>query len=250
MSNEVHLGERIAKRMARAGLCSRRDAEMWITAGRVSVNGKKITSPALNVTEADKIVVNGENLEAPAATRLWLYHKPRGILTTTRDDRGRPTVFDYLPPELPRVVTVGRLDFNSEGLLLLTNDGAFSKWLTEPATGWLRKYKVRAYGHAPQAMLDKLANGVKVEGVQYGAIDAQIDRQQGDNLWLTMGIREGKNREIRRVLEYLDLQVNRLIRLSFGPFQLGELPECAAKEINGKILKDQCVGYFKKPSQA
>lgn len=237
-------GERIAKRMARAGLCSRREAESWIHEGRVSVNGKVITSPALNVTAQDQIVVDGEMLGAADATRLWLYHKPRGLLTTTKDDRGRPTVFDHLPPDLPRVITVGRLDFNSEGLLLLTNDGGLAKWLTDPKTAWLRKYKVRAYGHIEPERLAKLADGITIDGIHYGSIEATIERQQGDNLWLMMGIREGKNREIRRVLEHLGLQVNRLIRLSFGPFQLGEAPEYAVKEITSKVLKEQCRGFF------
>ncbi|MBI1214427.1 MAG: pseudouridine synthase, partial [Alphaproteobacteria bacterium] len=197
--NAGQKGERIAKRMARAGLCSRRDAERWIAQGRVSVNGKLLDSPALTVTEADEIVVDDKKLGGREPTRLWRYHKPAGLVTSHRDERGRDTIFDHLPEGLPRVISVGRLDLTSEGLLLLTNDGELARHLELPSTGWTRKYRVRAFGTVTQAQLDELKKGVKVEGVSYGGIEAHIDRPQGDNVWLHMTLREGKNREIRRV---------------------------------------------------
>jgi len=232
-------GERIAKVMARAGLCSRREAETWIENGRVELNGKPLTTPAVTVTAQDKVLVDGEPLPMRERTRLWLYHKPRGLVTTNKDPEGRPTVFDRLPAELPRVLTVGRLDINTEGLLLLTNDGGLARVLELPATGWLRRYRVRAFGKVTQADLDGLQNGVAIDGVLYGAIEATLDKEQGDNVWMTVGLREGKNREVKRVLEHLGLAVNRLIRVSYGPFQLMDLPERDVREIRGRVLRDQ-----------
>jgi 23S rRNA pseudouridine2605 synthase len=225
--------------MARAGLCSRRDAELWIGEGRVSVNGKVLSSPALNVTSQDRIVVDGRPLAQRERTRLFLFNKPRGLVTTDKDPEGRPTIFEALPETMPRVISIGRLDINTEGLLLLTNDGGLARVLELPATGWLRRYRVRAFGETDQAALDQLANGVTIEGVDYRGIEARIDRSQGDNVWITMGLREGKNREIKRVLEHLGLQVNRLIRISYGPFQLAELGEGAIEEVRTRVLKDQ-----------
>ncbi len=229
--------ERIAKVMARAGLCSRRDAEAWIEEGRVSVNGTVITSPALDVTKRDNIMVDGKLLPTRERTRLFLYHKPRGLVTTAKDPEGRTTVFERLPPGLPRVVTVGRLDINTEGLMLLTNDGGLSRVLELPETGWLRKYRVRAFGSINQAALDELAEGVTIDGMHYGPIEAALEREQGDNVWLMIGLREGKNREVKRILEHLGLQVNRLIRVSFGPFQLGDL---AGRRCRGSAQPRAC----------
>ncbi|MTI43393.1 23S rRNA pseudouridine2605 synthase [Roseibium hamelinense] len=232
-------GERIAKVMARAGLCSRREAETWIAAGRVELNGKILETPAVTVSERDTVSVDGAPLPMRERTRLWLYHKPRGLVTTNKDPEGRPTVFEKLPADLPRVLTVGRLDINTEGLLLLTNDGGLARALELPATGWLRRYRVRAFGKVTQEQLDGLADGVAIEGVLYGAIEATLDKAQGDNVWLTVGLREGKNREVKRVLEHLGLTVNRLIRLSFGPFQLLDLNDGEVREIRGRVLRDQ-----------
>lgn len=232
-------GERIAKVMARAGLCSRRDAETWIAAGRVVVNGEKLTSPARNVVPEDEIVVDGKALPQKEPTRLWLYHKPRGLVTTARDPEGRPTVASALPKDLPRVVTVGRLDLNTEGLLLLTNDGGLARVLELPSTGWLRRYRVRVHGKVDEAQLRSLADGIAIDGVLYGAIEAALERRQGTNAWLLMGLREGKNREIKRVMEHLGLAVTRLIRVSFGPFQLGDLPTGVVREVKGRVLRDQ-----------
>jgi len=232
-------GERIAKVVARAGLASRRDAEEMITQGRVSVNGRVINSPALDVTENDVITVDGAPLPERERTRLFLYHKPRGLMTTHADPEGRPTVFDNLPEGLPRLISIGRLDFNTEGLLLLTNDGGVARVLELPDTGWLRRYRVRAHGEVTQAQLDQLAAGVEVDGVKYGPIEAQLERDQGANVWLVVAIREGKNREVRNVLGHLGLEVNRLIRVSYGPFQLGELTEGEVQEIKSRVLREQ-----------
>jgi 23S rRNA pseudouridine2605 synthase len=241
-------GDRIAKVLARAGICSRRDGERLIAEGRVSVNGKKLTSPALNVTGDDDIRVDGKPVAAAEPTRLWRYHKPVGLVTTHRDPKGRPTVFDNLPPALPRVISVGRLDLTSEGLLLLTNDGALARRLELPATGWLRRYRVRAYGRIEQDRLDALADGTEIAGTRYGPIRARIDRVQGANLWLSVSLAEGKNREVRKVLEALGLKVNRLIRIAYGPFQLGALAEGAAEEVPTKVLAAQLgSGQAKKP---
>jgi 23S rRNA pseudouridine2605 synthase len=236
-STEQTPGERIAKVMARAGLASRREAEAWIAAGRVAVNGAVITSPALNVTSADRIVVDAQPLRARERTRLFRYHKPRGLVTTHSDPEGRPTIFRALPKDLPRLISIGRLDINTEGLLLLTNDGGLARVLELPATGWLRRYRVRALGRVMQPALDRLRAGITVEGVHYGPIEATLDREQGANVWLTVGIREGKNREVRKVLETLGLKVNRLIRVAFGPFELGELDEGEVKEIESQALR-------------
>jgi 23S rRNA pseudouridine2605 synthase len=238
MSNQG-AGERIAKVIARAGLASRREAEAWIAAGRVAVNGAKITSPALNVTPADKIVVDGKPLPGAERTRLFLYHKPRGLVTTTSDPQGRPTIFGALPKDLPRLISIGRLDLSTEGLLLLTNDGGLARALELPSTAWLRRYRVRAHGKVTQADLDALRDGVTVDGINYGPIEAVLDREQTSNVWITFGIREGKNREVRNVLRHLGLQVARLIRVSFGPFQLGELAEGEVAEVPTRVLRDQ-----------
>src|SRR5271166_4094737 len=238
-AGEVRTGRRIAKVIARSGLCSRRDAEAWIAAGRVSVNGQMLESPAYNVTEADDVRVDGTPLAAPERTRLFLFHKPRGLVTTARDPDGRATIFDALPPDLPRLVAVGRLDVNTEGLLLLTNDGGLARVLELPATGWLRRYRVRAHGHVDQARLEPLGDGLTLDGVHYAGIEARLDREQGSNAWITMGLCEGKNREIKKVLEHLGLAVNRLIRISFGPFELGDLAEGEVAEVRTRVLRDQ-----------
>jgi len=226
-----HQGERIAKVIARAGLASRREAEHWIEAGRVSVNGAVISSPALNVTAADRISIDGTPLRARERTRLFLYNKPRRLMTTHSDPEGRPTIFGALPKHLPRLISVGRLDYNTEGLLLLTNDGALARVLELPKTAWERRYRVRALGRITQDALDKLRGGVTVDGVHYGPVEATLDRQQGANAWLTFTIKEGKNREVRNVLLHLGLQVNRLIRVGFGPFELGALDDGAVEEV-------------------
>jgi len=234
---------RIAKAMARAGLCSRRDAERWITDGRVKVNGETITSPALDVTPKDRILVDGAPLPDAEPTMLWRYAKPKGLVTTHRDPEGRPTVFESLPDDMPRVVSIGRLDFNTEGLLLLTTDGELARFLELPATGWLRRYRVRAHVQPgksiTQADLDKLKDGISVEGVHYGPIEATLDSRQGLNVWLTIGLREGKNREVRKILASLELDVNRLIRVSFGPFQLLDLKPGTVEQVRRKTLIDQ-----------
>jgi 23S rRNA pseudouridine2605 synthase len=232
-------GERIAKVMARAGLCSRRDAERLIADGRVALNGTVLTSPAVNVGPDDNVLVDGRPLPDAARVRLWRYHKPAGLVVSNRDPRGRPTVFDRLPQELPRVVSIGRLDLNTEGLLLLTNDGDLARELELPATGWLRRYRVRAFGTVDQAALDRLRAGITIEGVRYGAIEAVLERVQGGNAWLLFGLREGKNREVKKVCEHLGLKVNRLIRVSFGPFMLGDLPRGAVEEVHPRVLREQ-----------
>ena len=236
---EKKSGERIAKVVSRAGLASRRDAEEWIVQGRVTVNGRVINSPALDVTANDVVAVDGKPLPPRERTRLFMFHKPRGLMTTHADPEGRPTVFDNLPEGLPRLISIGRLDFNTEGLLLLTNDGGLARALELPDTGWLRRYRVRAHGEVTQAQLDELKKGVEVDGVKYGPIDATLERDQGANVWLVFAIREGKNREVRNVMAHLGLEVNRLIRVSYGPFQLGELAEGEVEEVKTRVLREQ-----------
>ena len=231
--------ERIAKRLSRAGVASRREAERMIAAGRVAVNGESIDSPARTLTGADRITVDGQPIPAIGRPRLWLYHKPTGLVTTAKDEKGRKTVFDAMPEGLPRVMSVGRLDLNSEGLLLLTNDGAIKRRLELPATGWLRRYRVRVKGSPADADLGPLRGGLTLDGAQFQAMEARIDRQQGANAWLTVGLREGRNREIRRALAEIGLEVNRLIRVSYGPFRLGDLPAGEVEEVKPRILRDQ-----------
>ena len=231
-------GERIAKALARAGLCSRREAERWIEEGRISVNGVVLESPAFNVTAQDRIAVDGRPVDSPEPTRLWRYHKPDGLVTTHKDPQGRETVFDHLPEDLPRVISVGRLDLSSEGLLLLTNDGGLARSLELPSTGWLRRYRVRAFGRVSQEELAKLADGITVDGITYGPMEAILDRAETANAWITVSIREGKNREVRRVLEAIGLKVNRLIRVSYGPFQLGKMPPGSVEEVAPSALKE------------
>ena len=232
-------GERIAKWLARAGVASRRDAEKMLTEGRVRLNNAVVSHPATFVAPADLVVVDGKLVEAPERTRLWRYHKPDGLVTTHRDPQGRPTVFERLPATMPRVVSVGRLDLNSEGLLLLTNDGGLSRRLELPSNGWIRRYRVRVYGVVAPAALAALAKGMTIEGVKYGEIDAGLDSRKGDNAWLSVGLREGRNREIRRVMAYMGLQVTRLIRVAYGPFQLGNLSRGDVEEVSGKVLREQ-----------
>lgn len=239
MSTEKKDGDRIAKVLARAGIASRREAERMIEAGRVSVNGKQIDSPALNVTAKDRIVVDGKPLSEPEPARLWLYHKPAGLVTTARDEKGRPTVFDALPEDMPRVISVGRLDINSEGLLLLTNDGEIKRQLELPSTGWLRKYRVRIKGTPKEEDFAPLRQGLVMGGERFQPMIVSLDRQQGANAWLTVGIREGKNREIRRAMEDVGFVVNRLIRVSYGPFQLGQIKEGEVEEVRRKVMRDQ-----------
>lgn len=232
-------GDRIAKILSRAGVASRREAERMIAAGRIAVNGKNIDSPALNVTDSDTITVDGAPIKAPEPPRLWLFHKPTGLVSTDSDEKGRETIYSALPQDMPRVMSVGRLDLNSEGLLLLTNDGGVKRKLELPATGWLRRYRVRVNGRPTDEMLAPLRKGLTVEGERFQPMTVTLDRQQGANAWLTIGLREGKNREIRRALSDIGLTVNRLIRISYGPFQLGELKLGAVEEVRRRILRDQ-----------
>ncbi len=232
-------GERIAKVLARAGIASRRDAERMIEAGRVRVNGKVLESPALNVTPSDKVEVDGKPLATAEPPRLWRYHKPAGLVTTARDEKGRRTIFDDLPDDLPRVMSVGRLDLNSEGLLLLTNDGELKRRMELPSTGWLRRYRVRVKGRPADTDLEPLRQGLTVDGEAFQPMQVTLDRQQGANAWLTVGLREGRNREIRRAMEAVGLAVNRLIRVSYGPFQLGKLEAGKTEEVRARVLRDQ-----------
>lgn len=238
-------GERIAKWLARAGVASRRDAEKLLAEGRVVLNGAPVTHPATFVNLGDIVQVGGAVVDAPDRTRLWRYHKPDGLMTTHRDPQGRPTVFERLPPAMPRVVSVGRLDLNSEGLLLLTNDGALARRLELPSNGWIRRYRVRVFGIVDERALAGLARGVTVEGVQYGAIEAGLDARRCNNSWLSVALREGRNREVRRVMQHLGLQVTRLIRIAYGPFQLGLLERGAVDEITGKVLREQLSATLK-----
>lgn len=237
--------ERIAKIIARAGVCSRRDAERLIAEGRVRVNGQVLETPAFLASLADDILVDDAPIPKPEGTRLFLYHKPAGLVTTARDDHGRPTVFDDMPQGLPRVISVGRLDLNTEGLLLLTNDGELSRHLELPSTGWVRTYRVRAYGHPTEEDIQALAEGISYEGVHYGPIKVTIDRGRGDNTWMTMELTEGKNREIRNVTRAIGMQVNRLIRISYGPFELGDLPVGDVVEVKPGLLQKKCAAFFK-----
>ena len=239
MSNTPPPGDRIAKVLARAGVASRREAERMIEAGRVAVNGKVIDSPALNVTGKDKIVVDGKPVSEPEPSRLWLYHKPTGLVTTTKDEKGRATIFDELPEDMPRVMSVGRLDLNSEGLLLLTNDGGIKRKLELPSTGWLRKYRVRVNGRPKEEDFAPLRKGLVIDGERFQPMTVSLDRQQGANAWLTIGLREGKNREIRRAMEDIGFTVNRLLRVSYGPFQLGDLKPGQVEEVRRRVMRDQ-----------
>jgi 23S rRNA pseudouridine2605 synthase len=231
--------ERVAKRIARSGFCSRRDAERLIATGRVAVDGQVLSSPAVTVTDANRVTIDGEPLPQAEQARLFRYHKPAGVLTAARDPEGRPTIYDRLPEELPRLMPIGRLDMSSEGLLLLTNDGELKRRLELPATGWLRRYRVRVHGRIDESRLEALKDGIALDGFQYGPIQAKLDRVQGSNAWLTVALREGKNREIRRVLEHFGWPVSRLIRLSFGPFQLGGLAAGSIEEVPAKVLAEQ-----------
>lgn len=244
-------GERIAKIIARAGLCSRRDAEKWIAAGRVSINGKVLETPAVVVRDGDDVRVDGEPLPMADRARLWRFHKPKGLVTTHKDEKGRTTVFEVLPPDLPRVVSVGRLDLTSEGLLLLTNDGGLARELEHPSRGWVRRYRVRVHGRVAPATLARLKDGVTVDGVRYGPIDAVIEATTADgtekgaaksNVWVTVSLSEGKNREVRKVMEYLGLSVNRLIRVAYGPFQLGKLAPGGIEEVPRHVVRQQLGG--------
>ncbi len=241
-------GERIAKVLARAGVASRRDVERMIAEGRVKVNGETLTTPAFKVAPGAVLQVDGQVVGGAEPTRLWRYHKPSGLVTSHRDEKGRPTVFDLLPAGMPRVISIGRLDLTSEGLLLLTNDGALARRLELPETGWVRRYRVRFFGSIPQSELDRLKNGVTADGVRYGPIEAVLERSTGQNAWATVSLREGKNREVRKVFEHLGLKVSRLIRIAYGPFQLGDLQEGDVDEVSGKVLKEQ-LGLAKNPKR-
>jgi len=239
MTEKKHEGERIAKRLARAGIASRREVERMIESGRVSVNGKLLDSPALNVLPSDRILVDNKPVAVAEPTRLWRYYKPKGLVTSNSDEKGRETIFDKLPEDLPRVMTVGRLDLNSEGLLLLTNDGDLKRRLELPSTGWVRKYRVRLNGYPTEESLAPLRKGITIDGERFQPMSVVLDRQQGANAWLTIGLREGKNREVRRAIESLGMTVNRLIRVSYGPFQLAEMKLGEVEEIRPKVLREQ-----------
>lgn len=243
--HKTRMTERIAKRLARAGLCSRREAERWIGEGRVAVNGVVLDGPAFLVSDGDRVVVDGKLIGDTAAPAVWRYHKPKGLLTTHKDPEGRRTVFESLPKDLPRVISIGRLDINSEGLLLLTNHGGLARHLELPSTGWLRRYRVRAYGDLNMEKLQALSAGVRIEGVNYGPVTVTVDRQESKNAWLTVGINEGKNREVRRLLSHVGLQVSRLIRVSFGPFQLGKLPAREVAQVQKRVLREQLGQVWK-----
>jgi 23S rRNA pseudouridine2605 synthase len=245
-------GERIAKLLARAGLCSRREAERWVEDGRVAVDGETLSSPAFNVQPGAAVLVDGKPLRAAGPTRLWRFHKPEGCLTTRRDPEGRPTIYHHLPPALANAITIGRLDMSSEGLLLLTNDGELARRLELPATGWTRRYRARVHGRVDPKALAALKDGVTVDGVRYGPIEATLESQAASNAWVAIGLREGRNREVRRVMEHLGYQVNRLIRVAYGPFQLGKLARGAVDEVLAKVLAEQLPkgersGTAKKP---
>ncbi len=239
MTEENPKGERIAKFLARAGVASRRDIERMIAAGRVVMNNEPVTHPATFVAAGDLVVVDGRPVNAVERTRLWRYHKPEGLMTTHHDPEGRPTVFERLPPHMPRVISVGRLDLNSEGLLLLTNDGALARRLELPSTGWIRRYRVRAFGVVDPEKLAALSRGITLDGVRYGPVEAGLDSRKGNNCWLTVGLREGRNREVRKLLAHLGLNVSRLIRVSYGPFQLGNLARREVAEVPAKVLREQ-----------
>lgn len=242
-SPETKRGERIAKALARRGVASRRDAERMISEGRISLGGHPVTHPATFVQESDIITVDGKPVDPPQRTRLWRYHKPSGLVTTHHDPEDRPTVFNSLPKEMPRVISVGRLDLNSEGLLLLTNDGALARELELPSRQWMRRYRVRVFGQVDEKRLAQLAKGSVFDGVRYGPIDAVLDSSKGDNSWLTVSLREGKNREIRKVMMGLNLHVSRLIRLSYGPFPLGSLKARELEEVPSRVLADQLPAF-------
>lgn len=245
ITGSPYQGERIAKVIARAGVCSRREAERLIHLGRVSINGTILDTPAITVKESDHILVDGHPLPEKQDTRLFILHKQADLVTTAKDERGRATVFDVLSHDLPRLISVGRLDINTEGLLLLTNDGELARYLELPETGWKRRYRVRAFGKITQERLSDLKKGIEVDGMRYGSIEATLEKVQGDNSWITMTLTEGKNREIRKVMEALGLKVNRLIRISYGPFHLGDLAKGAVKEVPEKVMKDQIKGFLK-----
>jgi 23S rRNA pseudouridine2605 synthase len=236
---EQQRGERIAKYLARCGVASRRDAERLVAENRVRINNNPVTHPATFVTPGDIVQVNGAVVDQPERTRLWRYHKPSGLVTTHRDPESRPTVFTALPPDMPRVISVGRLDLTSEGLLLLTNDGELARRLELPSTGWLRRYRVRVHGSPDERALAGLSRGITLEGIRYGPIEAGLDAVKGGNAWLTVSLREGRNREVRRVMQHLQLPVTRLIRIAYGPFQLGSLPRGAVEEVPARVLREQ-----------
>lgn len=248
MSMENQSGDRIAKFLARAGVASRREVERMIADGRVTLNGQKLDTPAVKVTEDDTILVDGKPVGAPEKLRVWRYYKPNGLVTSAKDEKGRRTIFDALPETMPRVMTVGRLDINSEGLLLLTNDGELKRKLELPSTGWVRKYRVRVKGYPTDELLEPLRRGITVDGERFQPMTVDLDRQQGANAWLTVGLREGKNREIRRAMNSVDLSVNRLIRTSYGPFQLTPLEPGDVEEVRMKVLRDQ-LGLDKQAEQ-